>query len=330
MLLAIIVVLILASSASVLVDAETHKIPLRRDKPYSPANGCAAWFVACLLLWVAGIAWYLIARSAVLAERRATAPTAPRAASQPTGAAPRCPTCGTSLPDGTVFCHICGSRAYVPVDSPQPSNGTPPAPAGLPPRHDVRTSWQAVRTALSRPAPAQAWIVAVAVLAVVVIGAHGLMGAKGTDKASATQTSAPVAIPTNTAQTQAPTVTPTSTTPTQSPTATPTSTPSPTASGQPTSDKARAAQESLRTLQAGVESYAADHGNQYPDPSLVTSGGLVDPEGSPYVQVWPTDPYTNVPMQQGGGPGEFTYARSESTFRMTVYGENGEALLTVP
>ena len=96
-------------------------------------------------------------------------------------------------------------------------------------------------------------------------------------------------------------------------------------------DQARdsAAEWGIRTLQIGIQSYAVDHSDTYPDPSLVTQSGLVDSNGTPYIDNWPMNPYTRGPMQQGTGPGDFSYTVGYNGFSMTVYGENGEVLLTV-
>jgi hypothetical protein len=99
---------------------------------------------------------------------------------------------------------------------------------------------------------------------------------------------------------------------------------------QGTASDANAAMEGLHSVQIGIQSYAVDNDDRYPEPSLVTSTNLVDSTGHPYVDNWPTNPYSGGPMQQGTGPGDFAYTAGDNTFSMTVYGENGEALLTVP
>jgi hypothetical protein len=113
--------LIIASSVWVLVDAQKQKVAMNRKRPYSPSNGSVAWFIGCLLLWIIGFPWYLVARSAVLAERRS--PTTPLASSSSAGVAPHCATCGALLASGAGFCHVCGSQAHL-------ANVNSPAPGG--------------------------------------------------------------------------------------------------------------------------------------------------------------------------------------------------------
>ena len=65
-----VLICVIASSMWVLYDADKNKVPMDRKKPYTASNGAAAWFIGCLLLWIIGFAWYLVSRSAVIAERR--------------------------------------------------------------------------------------------------------------------------------------------------------------------------------------------------------------------------------------------------------------------
>ena len=89
-----------------------------------------------------------------------------------------------------------------------------------------------------------------------------------------------------------------------------------------------AVKASLRSLAIGIQAYAADRGGVYPDPSSVTPKGLVAPGGSPYVDPWPTNPYTDAPMTQGTAAGDFTYSRSASGngYTLTGYGADGKVL----
>src|SRR5665647_1285149 len=63
-----------------------------------------------------------------------------------------------------------------------------------------------------------------------------------------------------------------------------------------------AVKEGIHSIQVGVESWAIDHGDAYPDASQVSKGGL-----DKYVDIWPTNAYTGLPMTQGAAPGGFTY-----------------------
>lgn len=323
----LVVLCIIGSSVWVLVDAESHKVPMSKKKPYSPSNGSVAWFIGCLLLWIIGFPWYLIVRSAVLAEGRSVAPMATIAASPPAGAAFLCSTCGTPLASGARFCHVCASPAPVPVALAQTAVQTPPAPVGplagqaapLP----VANAQQAIQTP---PAPTDSsswqWTSAPVTNAQPIPGT--LPAPAGPHSGQATWSSAAkpaksrgwvlgvvlvaavlaivgVVGLVHLAKVQ-----------------------------QDNLKTAAAAKEGLHSLQVGVQSYAVDHGDQYPDASLVTEAGLVDSNGTPYVEYWPTNPYTSLPMQQGSGPGDFTYTTEGATYKMAVYGPNGTVLITVP
>lgn len=87
-----------------------------------------------------------------------------------------------------------------------------------------------------------------------------------------------------------------------------------------------AVREGVHSLQIGVQSWAVDHADAYPDVSLLNDADMLD-----YVGVWPTNPYTGLPMDQGSGPGQFAYERpSEYEYTITAYGEGGAVLITVP
>ncbi len=75
----------------------------------------------------------------------------------------------------------------------------------------------------------------------------------------------------------------------------------------------------VRTIQIGVESYAVDHG-EYPPAGEVNSVGF-----SRYISAWPVNPYTDMPMAPGDGPGCFRYepGGGGGTYRLTGYGRDG-------
>ena len=77
-------------------------------------------------------------------------------------------------------------------------------------------------------------------------------------------------------------------------------------------------------IQVGIESYAADHHGQYPAPGDVNSVGL-----SRYISVWPQNPYTDLPMSDGGGVGNFRYDLSSDggAYRLIGYGRDGTAVI---
>ena len=93
-------------------------------------------------------------------------------------------------------------------------------------------------------------------------------------------------------------------------------------------DKAKesAVREGVHSIQVGVQSWAVDHADEYPDQATVSQTGM-----GQYVD-WPANPYTGAAMTQGTGPGQFTYTVSGdgTGFQITAYGSGGEPLITVP
>ena len=78
------------------------------------------------------------------------------------------------------------------------------------------------------------------------------------------------------------------------------------------------------TIQTGIESYAAEHGGKFPDPGEVNAVGL-----SRYISSWPQNPYSDVPMADGGGEGNFRYDRSGDggAYRLIGYGRDGKTVI---
>jgi hypothetical protein len=85
-----------------------------------------------------------------------------------------------------------------------------------------------------------------------------------------------------------------------------------------------AVRSGVRTIQVGVESYAADHGGQYPPAGTVNAVGL-----NPYISAWPVNPYTDLPMADGGGAGNFRYDLSADggAYKLTGYGHEGQVVI---
>ena len=111
-------------------------------------------------------------------------------------------------------------------------------------------------------------------------------------------------------------------------TTSPSATPSPGQTTPPADATTTAVIAGVHTLQAGLQSWALDHGGVYPDPSLVTQTGL----GRPYVDTWPTNPLTHGPMLPSGGPGNYTYQVLDGghSFTLVGFGADGTAVVTVP
>jgi hypothetical protein len=85
-----------------------------------------------------------------------------------------------------------------------------------------------------------------------------------------------------------------------------------------------AVRSGARSIQMSLESWAAEHAGAYPDADAVNSVGL-----SRYITNWPTNPYTDLPMSPGTGPGCFRYevGSGGGTYRLTVYGRDGTVIL---
>ena len=85
-----------------------------------------------------------------------------------------------------------------------------------------------------------------------------------------------------------------------------------------------AVRSGVRTIHAGIESYAADHGGQYPPAGEVNAVGM-----SAYISAWPVNPYTDLPMADGGGAGNYRYDVSPDggVYKLTGYGRDGQVVI---
>jgi hypothetical protein len=82
----------------------------------------------------------------------------------------------------------------------------------------------------------------------------------------------------------------------------------------------------ILNLQMGIETYAADHAGRFPDPSEMNAIGM-----SGYVTAWPVNPYTDQPMGDGGGEGNFRYDVSSDggAYKLIGYGSGGKTVIEV-
>ena len=85
-----------------------------------------------------------------------------------------------------------------------------------------------------------------------------------------------------------------------------------------------AVRSGVRTIQVGIESYAAEHGGQYPAAGEVNGVGL-----NHYISAWPVNPYTDLPMADGGGAGNYRYDVSADggAYKLTGYGRDGQMVI---
>lgn len=89
--------------------------------------------------------------------------------------------------------------------------------------------------------------------------------------------------------------------------------------------KEAAVKEGIHALQIAIQSWAVDHGDQWPPRSVVRAGGAI----ASYVDRWPKNPYTGETMAADDGPGDYTYLREGGQYRLTGHFEGG-AGYTVP
>jgi len=87
-----------------------------------------------------------------------------------------------------------------------------------------------------------------------------------------------------------------------------------------------AVKEGIHSIQIGIQSYALDNSDNYPG-AVANSAALVDSTGHPYVDNWPKNPFTNVPMASSSSEGDYTYTNNaaSSTFTLVGHLSNGGA-----
>jgi len=80
------------------------------------------------------------------------------------------------------------------------------------------------------------------------------------------------------------------------------------------------------SIQTAVETWALDNGGAYPSTLLVNSTGL-----SRYLSPWPVNPYTDLPMTTGTGPGDYRYevGADGGSYRLVAYAKDGGMLIDV-
>jgi hypothetical protein len=83
--------------------------------------------------------------------------------------------------------------------------------------------------------------------------------------------------------------------------------------------------DGIHIIQTGIQKYAADNNDVYPPGSAVEWSGAV---GS-YVDHWPTNPWTGLPMVQSIQKGDFTYRMSSTSYTLAGHLSNGSDF-TVP
>lgn len=86
-------------------------------------------------------------------------------------------------------------------------------------------------------------------------------------------------------------------------------------------------EEGIRSLQAGIKTWATDHNDVYPPAGAVRRDGSL----GQYVDPWPVNPYAGRPMRSGDRPGDYAYERLSggTAFRLTGHLAGGN-LIVVP
>ncbi len=80
--------------------------------------------------------------------------------------------------------------------------------------------------------------------------------------------------------------------------------------------KDAAAKLDLTTIKAGAQAFAASTGQAPADASQATLGGYVNP--------WPTNPWTQAPMQPGDAVGDYVYTPgADGSFTLAVHLSDG-------
>ena len=77
-----------------------------------------------------------------------------------------------------------------------------------------------------------------------------------------------------------------------------------------------AVKSGLRAIKAGIQSWFVDHG-VYPTADQVkdSQDGI-----AAYMDAWPTNPFSSLPMSQGDAPGDYTYVQTISGYGFTLTG----------
>jgi len=102
-------------------------------------------------------------------------------------------------------------------------------------------------------------------------------------------------------------------------------------------DKAKAAavKEGVHSIQIGVQTYAVDNDDSYPDGA--TAGQLINGDATDlgqYVDNWPDNPWDSAnPMADAaaGTEGDFTYTSAATDeFELEGWGKDGDSVIVVP
>jgi type IV pilus assembly protein PilA len=92
--------------------------------------------------------------------------------------------------------------------------------------------------------------------------------------------------------------------------------------------KDSAVQENSHMIQVGIACYAVDHLDTYPA-AVPDRTALVDATGTPYVDDWPSNPWTDAYMVDAAGKGDYTYTQllAGGSFTLAGHMSTGDFVL---
>ena len=84
--------------------------------------------------------------------------------------------------------------------------------------------------------------------------------------------------------------------------------------------------DGIHAIQIGIQKYAADNNDVYPAAFMVWQGGAV----GRYVDKWPVNPWTGLPMSSGITKGNYTYTQLAYSTGYSLTGDLSRGDFTVP
>ena len=91
--------------------------------------------------------------------------------------------------------------------------------------------------------------------------------------------------------------------------------------------KASQAIENIHMLQIALQSYSVDHGDRWP---RFTTNRRFRALLTPYVDGWPTNPWSHRSMRQKRNRGNFSYRRLGDAYRLVGWGPHDRPIIVVP
>ena len=82
--------------------------------------------------------------------------------------------------------------------------------------------------------------------------------------------------------------------------------------------------EGIRSIQVGLDAFAVETGGHYPLPWNLGPDVFTGPDGTPFVAVWPTNPYNHQPMAGYNEAGDCQYHTNDDLTGYTLVGLGGD------